>query len=158
MSSQNAVLLNEITAILRETFERSNGIYLYRGTSLFETLENVSAQEASLPVCTEDTTLAAQVAHTAFYLRTLRAFMLDPNLPNVDWEEIWLRVKSVSPEEWKALLQEFTATYQETLTFLESLTDWENEDNFSGALAIASHSAYHLGVIRQALHTLKTRS
>ncbi len=34
---------------LEETFERVSGIYLDSGTSLFETLEGVSAEEASRP-------------------------------------------------------------------------------------------------------------
>jgi hypothetical protein len=40
------------------------------GTSLFETLETVSAQEASIPVGGKCASLAAQVAHVIFYIET----------------------------------------------------------------------------------------
>jgi hypothetical protein len=42
---------NNLFAMMEETFEsKHHGIYLDRGTSLFETLETVSAEEASVPV------------------------------------------------------------------------------------------------------------
>ncbi len=77
--SQNTIaerLKTEMMQILVETFESSNGIYLYRGTSLFETLEGVTAEEASCSVCSEGTTLAAQVKHTAFYLGVLEDYIV----------------------------------------------------------------------------------
>jgi len=42
---------NSLFQYMEETFEpKHHGIFLDRGTSLFETLETVSAQEASIPV------------------------------------------------------------------------------------------------------------
>ena len=35
---------------LTETFESVNGVYLDKGTSLFETLAEISAEDASIPV------------------------------------------------------------------------------------------------------------
>jgi len=58
-------------AILDETFDDVKGIYLDKGTSMFETLATVSAEEASIPVGGKCATLAAQVKHTAFYLDVL---------------------------------------------------------------------------------------
>ena len=58
--------------LMEETFEsKHHGIYLDKGTSLFETLETVSATEASIPVGNKCASLAAQVAHTTFYIRPL---------------------------------------------------------------------------------------
>ena len=41
---------DELFAVLEETFETHHGIYLDKGTSLFETLETITAAEASRPV------------------------------------------------------------------------------------------------------------
>ena len=54
--------------ILDEAFVTHHGIFLDRGTSLFETLETITAAEASIPVGGKCATLAAQVAHVNFYL------------------------------------------------------------------------------------------
>ena len=43
---------NTLMQYMEETFEsKHHGIFLDRGTSLFETLETISAREASIPVC-----------------------------------------------------------------------------------------------------------
>jgi hypothetical protein len=40
----------ELFSVLEETFETHHGIYLDKGTSLFETLSQIGADEASIPV------------------------------------------------------------------------------------------------------------
>jgi hypothetical protein len=52
--------------LLKETFEDPSGIYLDKRTSLHQTLEAVSAQQASIPVGGKCASLAAQVAHVTF--------------------------------------------------------------------------------------------
>jgi hypothetical protein len=42
--------LNNLFSLLDETFDNTHGHYLDKDTSLFRTLETVSAQEASIPV------------------------------------------------------------------------------------------------------------
>ena len=65
---------NNLFAFMEETFEpKHHGIYLDNGTSLFETLETVSAAEASIPVGGKCASLAAQVAHVTFYIEILGA-------------------------------------------------------------------------------------
>ena len=54
--------------LLEETFEEPQGIYLDKNTSLFQTLETVSDQVASIPVGGNRASLAAQVAHVTFFL------------------------------------------------------------------------------------------
>ena len=139
--------------LLVETFERSNGIYLYQGTSLFETLDGVSVEQASRPVCSEGTTLAAQVKHTVFYLGVLEEYVVANKTDSVDWEEIWVRVKAVTSEGWELIRCELKSAYQHLLATVKAIENWY-ENEVSGMVAIASHSAYHLGVIRQALYTI----
>src|ERR671925_2418178 len=95
-------LTQDLFDILDEAFVTHHGIFLDEGTSLFETLETITAAEASIPVGGKCATLAAQVAHVNFYLEVLEAYILDKNIGEVDWGDIWRRVDKVSPEEWKA--------------------------------------------------------
>ena len=73
MSKQIAtdVFKKELFDLLEETFERVQGIYLDKGTSFFETLETISAVEASRPVSATCASIAAQVEHVRFYLQVL---------------------------------------------------------------------------------------
>lgn len=70
-----------LVLLLDETFDQVHGIYLDKGTSLFETLATISAEEASIPVGGKCATLAAQVKHIAFYLdvleRAVRNFVFE---------------------------------------------------------------------------------
>ena len=60
-----------IYALLDEMFDNVQGYVLDKGTSMFETLATISAEEASIPVGGKCATLAAQVKHVAFYLDVL---------------------------------------------------------------------------------------
>ena len=71
-------------AIPTETFERTSGIYLNKGTDSFSTLEALSAEQASSPVL--GTTVAAQVVHTAFYLRAMERYF-EGFTGKTDWDE-----------------------------------------------------------------------
>ncbi len=141
--------------ILDETFVTHHGVFLDKDTSLFETLETITAAEASIPVGGKCATLAAQVAHVNFYLEVTEAYILKKDLGKVDWGDIWRRVNKVSPEEWKAYKDQLKETYQRILAMLQSVDNWNDERPIGGALAIAVHTAYHLGEIRQAMCMVK---
>lgn len=141
--------------ILDEAFVTHHGVFLDKGTSLFETLETITAAEASIPVGGKCATLAAQVAHVNFYLEVVEDYILNRERDNVDWGEIWRRVNKVSPEEWKAYQDQLKETYQRVISMLQNLEDWNDERPIGGALAIAIHTAYHLGEIRQAMCIVK---
>ena len=145
----------ELLAIVEETFERVQGIYLDRGTSLFETLAGVSAATASRPVAAECASLAAQVAHVTFYLDVLERALLGQEVGRQDWGEIWRTVTAVSAAEWDALRERLTATYQRVRATIAATERWDREDTMGAALAIVVHTAYHLGEIRQGLGVLR---
>jgi hypothetical protein len=145
----------ELFEILEETFEQVHGIYLDRGTSLFETLEPISAEVASRPVSQDCASLAAQVKHVCFYLEVLEGHMLNKPLGKVDWQEIWRTTREVTPEEWEAIKSKLKVTYQRVLAMMKGFDTWEGENQIGGSLAILVHTAYHLGEIRQALCTVK---
>ena len=146
---------NALLILLDETFDDVKGYYLDKGTSLFETLSGISAEEASIPVGGKCATLAAQVKHVSFYLDVTDKSVRDPNYPNVDWGEIWRNVNQVTPEAWEAIQVELRENYNRIITLIKEWPAWENESEVAGAMAVVVHTAYHLGEIRQALCTLK---
>ena len=155
--SQTTVELfkNAVLELLEETFERSHGIYLDRNTSLFETLDTITAAEASRPVSATCASIAAQVVHTTFYLDVLLKFIETGSNERVDWGEIWRTVEAVTPEEWDANRAGLRSAYDRLRGVVQSYQGFDNEDAIGGAIGMVAHSAYHLGEIRQALCTLR---
>ncbi len=149
------IFTNNLFALFEETFETHHGIYLDKGTSLFQTLETISAEQASRPVSAHCATLAAQVAHVIFYLEVLEKAIQHQQLGKIDWGDIWKRVEAVTPEEWTSLKTQLEQTYQRLSKLLHGIENWDDDDRLGGALAIIIHTAYHLGEIRQALCTLR---
>ena len=144
-----------LITLLDETFDDVKGIYLDKNTSLFETLADITAEEASIPVGGKCATLAAQVKHVAFYLDVVDKSVRDPNFPRVDWGEIWRTVNVVTPEEWQAIQDELRTNYNHILQLIDETPEWVNERQIGGAIGVVVHTAYHLGEIRQALCTLR---
>jgi hypothetical protein len=145
----------EIFEVLHETFEQVHGIYLDKGTSLFETLDTISAEVASRPVSADCATIAAQVEHVRFYLDVLYGHMSGNSPGKVDWGEIWRMVSAVTPDEWEASRARLKASYERVLALMQGFEGWDGENDIAGALAVLVHTAYHLGEIRQALCTVK---
>ena len=146
---------NNLYAFMEETFEaKHHGIYLDRGTSLFETLDTVSAEEASIPVGGKCSSLAAQVAHVIFYIESWERYALQGDNSPRDWDYIWRTVEKVTPEEWEEYKSKLKDTYLRMDKLFRENTNW-NDDTIGGSLSIVVHTAYHLGEIRQALCTLK---
>ena len=145
---------NALLDLLDETFDHHHGIFLDKGTGLFQTLEGVSAQEASIPVGGKCASLAAQVTHVIFYIESFERYALyNDNSPR-DWGEIWRTVEKVTAEEWASLQSKLKDAYDRMDKLFRANELW-NEDTIGGSLSIVVHTAYHLGEIRQALCTLK---
>ena len=149
-------LVKSIFECLDETFVEVHGIYLDKGCSLFPTLEGVSAQEASGSVSPNRATLAAQVEHVRFYLDVLNDVIRTKEIVKVDWKEIWRTVSKVTPEEWEEQKRRLRESYERVMTTLKSIDGWDGEDDITGALSVLSHTAYHLGGIRQALGAIRS--
>jgi hypothetical protein len=145
--------LKPLFELLNETFVNPQGIYLDPNTSLFQTLEPISAEQASIPVGNKCASLAAQVAHIIFYLDVLERYVVNHDTSRVDWGEVWRTVEKVSPAEWDALRANLKQTYARIEQMLRANLTW-NEDSIGGAMALVVHTAYHLGEIRQALCVL----
>lgn len=145
---------NVLLDLLDETFENHHGIYLDKHNGLIETLELVSAEEASIPVGGKCASLAAQVAHVTFYIESFERFALQVDTSPRDWSLIWRTVEKVTAEEWEDYKSKLKDAYHRMEKLFSENSVW-NEGTMSGALSIVVHTAYHLGEVRQALCVLK---
>jgi hypothetical protein len=139
---------------LDETFEQVQGIYLDRGTSLFETLATVSTAEAARPISSQCASIAAQVHHVRYYLDVLLVYMRGEKPHGVDWPASW-DIAPVTDESWQELQDELRASYQAVREQCQAIAVQDTQNPFDEALAIIVHTAYHLGEIRQALGVLR---
>ena len=143
-----------LLAVLEETFEKVQGIYLDRSTSLFETLDGLSAEAASKAVSASRSTIAAHVSHLCFYLDTvLRSIRAEP-VGKIDWKESW-KVQRVTKDEWDALRARCRQSYHDVLAVVKGMDAWDRPDDLTDSLAILAHTAYHLGAIRLAMGVAK---
>ena len=141
--------------LLDETFDNVHGYFLDQGTSMFETLATISAEEASVPVGGQCATLAAQVKHVAFYLDVLEKSVRTQQYERQDWGKIWRETAAVTSEEWDALKTQLQESYDRIKKLISDTTEWPSEQHIGGAIAAIVHTAYHLGEIRQALCSVK---
>jgi hypothetical protein len=157
MSDQSAIELfkKELFRCLEETFQSVHGIYLDKGTSLFETLDSVTAEEASRMAVENGATIAAHVEHVRFYLDVLDEIIQKEEFRKVDWREIWQNVRAVTTDEWEGQKRRLRESYERVLHTLKNYDKWEGEYGISGSLGILTHTAYHLGGIRQALGVVR---
>ena len=146
---------NPLLECLDETFNEVHGIYLDKGTTLFETLDNVTAEEASRAASAKSATIAAQVEHVRFYLDVLNDFIRTNKVVKVDWREIWQTVSKVTPEEWEEQKRRLKQSHAQVLATINSFDSWDGEYDIAGPLSILTHTAYHLGGIRQALAVIR---
>jgi hypothetical protein len=149
-------IVDALLVLLSETFENVRGIYLDKGTSLFETLATISAEEASHPVSARCASLAAQVEHVRFYIDTTIAFATGQQSGEVDWGHIWKTVEAVTPDEWADSQKRLRETYGKLQDLVKNNPSWDDPYVIGNAIGVVAHTAYHLGEIRQALCTLKS--
>jgi hypothetical protein len=142
-------------ALLDETFDNVHGYFLDQGTSMFETLATISAEEASVPVGGKCATLAAQVKHVAFYLDVLEKSLRTGQFESQDWDKIWRETAAVTPDEWAGLKSSLRDSYDRVKACIDDTTEWSNEEQIGSVIGTVVHTAYHLGEIRQALCTVK---
>lgn len=141
---------NNYFQILEETFESPSpegGFYLDKQTGWLETLDRVSAAQASRLIPGGNTTIAGQVNHVRFYLEALEGYMTGRITGKTDWQESW-QVHEVAPQAWDELRRALAAAYERVKTHLKAVPTWD-DDGVTDALAIVVHSAYHLGAVRQ---------
>lgn len=144
----HSTFTNALYSLLDETFEKVYGIYLDRGTSLFETLAQIDAEQASQPIVPNGSTIVAHASHVQFYLEVLAKHMKGEKLEKIDWAATW-KTKTATAPEWDSLVRKLRTTYQQVEEQIRAVDDWNAANYLEGALAIIVHTAFHLGAIRQ---------
>jgi len=159
MSNQIPIesLKKPLLKCIEETFSKVGGIYLDKGTTLFETLDSMTAEEASVKISANSATIAAQVEHLRFYLDVLNDYMSSNQPAEVNWREIWDTVGAVTPEQWEETKTRLRNSHAQVMQTINSFEQWDGEYDIGGALSILTHTAYHLGGIRQALGAIRAR-
>ena len=156
---QNDILKNNLKvafiAVLDETFVKVQGVYLDKNTSLLESLEGITAEEASIPVSESGASIAGHVEHVRFYINVLMDSMRGVEVGKIDWQLSWL-VNSITEAQWEELRKDLRKAYLEVRVLIEGLETWEGEEDIWDSLAVISHTSYHLGAIRLALFGVRT--
>ena len=145
--------VNALFSVIDESFDKVEGVYLDSGTSLFDTINKLSADEASRKVPNGKTTIAGHVDHARFYLRAIENFMLEKP-GKVDWSESW-QTTTVNAQEWEALKERLKAARDSIVAVMNEFDDWNNPKKLGGAMGIVAHTAFHLGAIRQMIIATK---
>ena len=150
-------LQKEALQFLEETFDKHYGIYIDKGTSLLETLANVTAEEASQRATAGTGSVAAHVRHVVFYMEVIQRSLRGEEVGKLNWREIWENDRPVTSEAWAAQLTTLRAEYAKVLEMRSDPATWKRDDAHGEFMAIAIHTAYHLGAIRQALAVIRSR-
>jgi len=160
MSAQIPVarLKKPLLRCLEETFSEVHGIYLDKGTTLFETLDSITAEEASQRISSNTATIAAQVEHVRFYLDVLDKYIRTLEDSTNNWREIWETVGAVTPQEWEEIKKRLKDSYSKVMTTINSFDAWDRKYDIAGALSVLTHTAYHLGGIRVTLGVIRARA
>jgi len=146
-----------LLALLDETFSQVHGMYIDKGTTLYETLDGVTAAEASRAASPKTATIAAQVEHVRFYLEALDEIMRTRNYEKkYNWQEIWDTVREVTPDQWEDVKRRLRDSHVSLLATIDSFENWDGPFDMSGVMSIIAHTAYHLGGIRQALAVIRS--
>ncbi len=158
---QNDILRKNLSeafiAVLDETFVNVQGVYLDKNTSLLETLETITAEEASIPVSESGASISGHIEHVRFYLSVIKDSMRGVEIGKIDWQLSWL-VNSVTEAQWEELRKDLRKAYLEVRALIEGFENCEGEGDIWDSLAVISHTSYHLGAIRPALFAVRTGS
>jgi hypothetical protein len=144
--------INNLSRLLKATFEDGGSFYLDRGAGLFHTLESMTAEAASRAPVPGAPTIAAHCVHHRYYVRVVLDCILKRE-QEPDWPSSW-RVQQVGPDEWEALKRELRSGYEQLPQALASVQTWD-EGALADSMAILAHTAYHLGAIRQIIRAAK---
>lgn len=146
-------ILAQTLELLRETFE--GGLpgqgtqYLDHDSGVRNTLRQISAERASLPQGGHPS-IAAHARHMNFLIRAAAEWM-EGDHGKRDWPGSF-EPQTVTPEEWARLQEDLEGSRAELERVLRSLSADQLVEE--GAGGVVAHLAYHLGAIRQLMHSV----
>lgn len=145
-----------LNVALEECFEKHHGYMLDPDEYFFVTLAGITAEEASTPVSSNGTNIAAQVNHTRFYIDAILDAVRTGAFKQLDWDGSW-QVGTVDDAAWQALVADLRRAYDEIKTLASDFNDW-SENTIGGAIGLVAHSMYHLGQIREGITVVRDRA
>lgn len=139
-----------ILKLLPEIFgatENNFGYVLDNGWSgILGTIDKLSASDASKGTIPGSESIASHLRHALYMMELFEPYMKGES-PQTDWPGSW-RDRDVDEPAWQALCEQVHRVYAENLALVERTEEW-NEDAVSASLVLLTHTAYHLGEIRQ---------
>lgn len=135
-----------------EAFTTHAGIFLDKGTSLFETIGALDAAAASRAVGPGSASIAAHVEHVTYYLDIGERYVLGTLQGRPDWAAIWRDTRVVTPERWDAIRAALRASHDRVRARFVTPGGWPANVTAADLAAFVAHTAFHLGAIRQILH------
>lgn len=147
-----SVIKESTKLALGEAFDTVVGMFLDKGDSLWETLEGVTAEQASVPIATDGNSIAGQVSHMIYYFDIMAMYMRGEEPKDKNWAKAWETIE-VNNEEWTELQQQLRQRQSDLFTMIDNTPDqvFIDTDVVGGTYAIVAHTAFHLGQIRHAL-------
>jgi len=163
VSTTTTITVEEIGAAFRaalnvalsECFEKHHGYMLDPDEYFFATLDGISAAEASIPVSSTSSNIAAQVNHTRFYIDAILDVVRTGEYKKLDWDSSW-QIGTVDDAQWQALVADLRRAYDELKTLAAGFDDW-SENTIGGAFGLVGHSMYHLGQIREGIAVVRDK-
>jgi hypothetical protein len=145
-------------AILKETFSAieagADGTWFVQGNEgFYDAIDGLSAEEASVQLAPDVSSIAAHTDHTRYYLWTTNAYLRGESVVD-DWPGSW-KNQTVDEAQW----QEIKAGLRHEVNTLLGSADklFEEGKPCIGAFANVAHAAFHLGAVRQLLRLVKGR-
>jgi hypothetical protein len=155
MTNKDSLEIRALSTLLKETLVRADRQYAYLlnqgDPGIIETLKALSADTASTPPGPNRKPVVSHANHVLYGIELAnRALGGEEGVyESADWNHAW-KLESVSNDQWRDLINQLE---QQSALLLEQVSqprDW-NEIMLTGVFAIAAHTAYHLGAIRQML-------
>ncbi|MCA9833629.1 MAG: DinB family protein [Thermomicrobiales bacterium] len=140
-----------IKLALGEAFDTVIGMYLDKGETLRESLDDLTAEQASVPIHPGSNSIASQVNHMNFYFDVMKNYLVGQEPERPDWSLAW-KVIEVDEDQWSDLKQGLRDRQTELYGLIDAVPDEVFADpNFlAGSYGIVAHTAFHLGQIRHA--------
>lgn len=121
-------------------------------TSWRATVASLTAAQASRAPLAGGTSIAAHVAHTAYFLEMFEAVILNRHKEH-DWPGSF-QPATVDEAAWAATQARLFAVAERVEALIRGNPKWQPE-HVRGGLVNLAHLAYHLGAVRQLLHGAK---
>ena len=148
-------MVGQIVAVLKEAFDGPPEGFCYftdpgDDAGLTALLGQVDANQASQVV--GETSIAAHVYHLIFAMNVSAAWILGER-SSVNWDDSW-KTSDVDDASWEKLRSDLHEAHDKLRVAIENHAK-DSMMAAGGAVAAATHTGYHLGIIRQKLTVLR---